>query len=103
MARRWAALAALLGLWLGACGGRAAAPVDAPAATPAAAPTTLTVALASEPADLQPDARINDAGYAIEQDIFNKLVTLDYGYNVVPDLARSWEVSADGLTYTFHL
>ena len=35
--------------------------------------------------------------------IFNGLTRLDYHGQVVPDLARSWEISADGLTYTFHL
>ena len=31
--------------------------------------------------------------------IFNGLTRLDYRGEVVPDLARSWEVSPDGLTY----
>lgn len=35
--------------------------------------------------------------------IFNGLMRLDPNGNPVPDLAESWEISADGLTYTFHL
>lgn len=35
--------------------------------------------------------------------IYNGLVDLDNSLNVVPAIAKSWEVSDDGLTYTFHL
>lgn len=36
---------------------------------------------------------------------FNRLVAMDYGpnFDILPDLAESWEVSDDGRTYTFHL
>ncbi len=35
--------------------------------------------------------------------LFNGLVQLDDSLKVKPCIARSWEISADGLTYTFHL
>ena len=35
--------------------------------------------------------------------LYNTLVEIDSGLNIVPSLARNWEVSADRLTYTFHL
>lgn len=35
--------------------------------------------------------------------IYNKLVETDSQLNIIPSLAKSWEVSEDGLTYTFHL
>ena len=35
--------------------------------------------------------------------IFSGLVTFDPKLNLIPDLAESWDVSADGMTYTFHL
>ena len=35
--------------------------------------------------------------------LFSTLVRLDEHGRIVPDLAKSWEVSQDGLIYTFHL
>jgi len=34
--------------------------------------------------------------------LYNKLVKMDYDFNIVPDLADSWEIP-DSLTYIFHL
>ena len=34
---------------------------------------------------------------------FSGLVSFDPQLNLTPDLAESWELSADGMTYTFHL
>ena len=35
--------------------------------------------------------------------LYNTLVEVDTNLNIVPSLAKSWEVSADRLVYTFHL
>ena len=35
--------------------------------------------------------------------LFSGLVVLDRNLEVTPDIAQSWELSADGTTYTFHL
>lgn len=35
--------------------------------------------------------------------LFNSLVAFDDSMNVVPAIAKSWEISDDGLDYTFHL
>jgi peptide/nickel transport system substrate-binding protein len=35
--------------------------------------------------------------------IYEPLVTVDYNYEFRPGLAKSWETSEDGLTWTFHL
>ncbi len=35
--------------------------------------------------------------------VFNTLVGLDKSFNVVPELARSWQISPDGKQVTFHL
>ena len=37
------------------------------------------------------------------QPIFSTLVTSDAGGNPIADLAKSWDISKDNLTYTFHL
>jgi len=41
---------------------------------------------------------------ASSRPVYNRLVEFDYGKTTVhPGLAEKWEISADGLTYTFHL
>ncbi len=35
--------------------------------------------------------------------LYNTLVEIDSGLNIIPSLAKSWEVSENRLTYTFHL
>ena len=41
---------------------------------------------------------------ATSRQIYNRLVEFERGTtNIVPALAESWEVSDDGLVYTFHL
>jgi ABC-type dipeptide/oligopeptide/nickel transport system permease component/ABC-type transport system substrate-binding protein len=75
----------------------------APAAQ-AAPKDTLTVALQLEPPNLDPTS-----GAAVATDevvygnIFEGLVRLDAQGTVKPLLATWWEVTPDGLTYTFHL
>ncbi len=64
---------------------------------------TLVVALSGDPKSFNPDAQVDDMGYPIFSLIFNKLVTLDVNYSVIPDLAYKWEVSPDGKVYTFYL
>jgi peptide/nickel transport system substrate-binding protein len=61
------------------------------------------VVLAAEPLTLNPNLRADDAAFNICQNLYNKLVTLDADYRIIPDLATRWEISNDGLTYTFHL
>src|SRR5262245_7951293 len=39
----------------------------------------------------------------INMNIHNSLLTLDKDLQPVPDLAKTWEVSPDGLIYTFYL
>ena len=64
---------------------------------------TFVIAYEGNPISFNPDWKIDDMGAGIYPNIFSKLVTLDVNYNVIPDLAKSWEVSSDGKVYTFHL
>src|SRR6476620_12147316 len=40
--------------------------------------------------------------WAVHQ-LYNTLVEVNQDLNTVPSLAKSWEISGDRLTYTFHL
>lgn len=70
----------------------------------AGASDTVTIGLKLAPTNL--DIR-NQSGSALDQiligNVYEGLVARDENNQVVPALASSWEESADGLTYTFHL
>ena len=72
--------------------------------TNALAAKTLVYCSENNPSNFSP-SRLNDA--VAEQNViqlFNTLVKLNLGTtDLAPDLAESWEISPDGLTYTFHL
>ena len=52
---------------------------------------------------LDPARGYDTSSWQFEQMLFTTLLGYDAGTNLVPQLARGWEVSADHLTYTFHL
>lgn len=82
------------GLILSACGGAAS-----PAADEAA---TLTIGyeqiVQTDPALISSDAEVSVANA-----VYDYLVDVDANNEIQPRLARSWDVSDDGLTYTFQL
>jgi peptide/nickel transport system substrate-binding protein len=90
--RRLAALALLVALSL-VTAAAAAPPKDA-----------MVVGLLAEPVTMDPP-QITDLNSArITKRIFEGLVGQELGsYKLVPGLAQSWEISKDGLTYTFKL
>jgi len=97
---------------LTACGGTGSgtasgtAPAGSAAAAASATPVTggtYIYAMNGEPATLNPDTISDDYNYEISQNIYNRLYKLTNDYTAVPDLASSYDVSDDGLTYTFHL
>lgn len=58
----------------------------------------------AEPQDLDPQVVTGTPELHVIQSLFEGLVTEDpRDLHPVPGLARAWEVSPDGLTYTFHL
>lgn len=52
---------------------------------------------------LDPAMAKNQANMWPVHQLFNTLVQIDDSLHIVPSLAKSWEVSPDGLEYTFHL
>ncbi|MEO3945867.1 peptide-binding protein [Gorillibacterium sp. CAU 1737] len=64
---------------------------------------TVTVAQASEPGNLNPLIYATTSDTNVTHMIFDSLVKPDESLQMVGGLAKSWEVSDDGLTYTFHL
>ena len=64
----------------------------------------LTLALAGEPPQLDPTAGNDPLTEAVAyQNLFEGLIRIDQGGKVQPCLAKSWEISPDGLAYTFAL
>jgi len=55
------------------------------------------------PPTLDPHFSTSIATRNVSMHIFEQLVTRDERNSVMPELAESWQVSADGLTYTFRI
>ncbi|MBB6180632.1 ABC transporter substrate-binding protein [Pseudorhizobium flavum] len=70
----------------------------------AAPKTSVTIGMSVEPTGLDPTIAAPVAiGQVTWQNIFEGLTTIDRDGQVQPQLAESWEISEDGLTYTFKL
>jgi peptide/nickel transport system substrate-binding protein len=69
-----------------------------------AAQTNITIGMQLEPPNLDPTG---GAAGAIDQvvyaNIFEGLTRYQADGSIAPALAKSWDISSDGLTYTFHL
>ncbi len=69
-----------------------------------AAKTDITIGMQLEPPNLDPTggaaAAIDEVVYA---NVFEGLTRYNADGSIAPALAKSWDISADGLTYTFHL
>jgi peptide/nickel transport system substrate-binding protein len=94
-------------LLLSACGGGAATQEAQPAATEAAPqaaePVVLRVGMSGSPDSLNPgNAWLTEATDLFEL-VYSTLIDIDFDGNYIPELAESWTVSDDGLTWTFYL
>lgn len=69
----------------------------------AALSQSITVGLFQDPMHLDPAQSTATSEYVVMQQIYDTLLTFDSSGNVVPNLARSWNISDDALTYTFQL
>ena len=73
-----------------------------PTAGPAAG-GTLVYIINGEPDSLDPHKTVRQDSWAVMRYVHGSLVLQDPEGNYVPYLAESWEMSEDGLTWTFHL
>src|SRR5690606_24002104 len=63
----------------------------------------VTVAVTDDPPNLDPHLTTAASARNVLHNIFATIVEMDLDFVVAPGLAESWEISDDGLTYTFHL
>lgn len=63
----------------------------------------LRVGLSADPAELDPHLTSLTAAWHVIEHVYEGLVSYDASLAPIPSLAESWEVSEDGLTYTFAL
>lgn len=69
-----------------------------------ASAASLNVAIDSSPAGLDPHLiTAFNSVVVVQSNIYEGLTDINAELDVVPDLAKSWEVSEDGLSYTFKL
>jgi ABC-type transport system substrate-binding protein len=66
-------------------------------------PGYLSLRLNSNPTTLDPALITDVQGGGIAAKLFNGLVRFNENLDIVPDIARSWRLSPDHLTYTFRL
>jgi oligopeptide transport system substrate-binding protein len=74
-----------------------------PAGAAARGSAVLLRGLGAEPDSLDPQKARADEAQRVLRDMCEGLTTLDRSGGVAPGIAASWQVSADGRTYTFHL
>ena len=61
------------------------------------------VRLFVDPPTLDPHLTTDATSAQVIVEVFGGLVTIDKNLDVVPDLAESWDISADGRVYTFRI
>ncbi|WP_166790365.1 ABC transporter substrate-binding protein [Cryobacterium tagatosivorans] len=75
-----------------------------PGADEPAAPTTLRIGWGSEVLTLDPPNESGETGIAVLHNVYDTLVGYDFqSAELVPSLAEKWDISDDGLVYTFHI
>lgn len=105
MARKFLIVAvclALLGAVAGACA-RKEAGQPTPTADKPVRGGVLHLALSADPPHLDPHLGTDLMLFEIGRNLFDGLVQLDENNQVKPNLAEKWDVSPDGMEYTFHL
>ena len=88
-----ALLVLLLGMMVGSAGFVSAA----------GGKTTLAIAITADPRNISPISACTYHDWVVGYRVYSSLIQADENFQPVPDLAESWEVSDDQLTWTFHL
>jgi peptide/nickel transport system substrate-binding protein len=100
-------LISLIVLVLAACGGEQGSSSEsgesADSGTSKKEGNTLNVGLDADPPQLDPHFSTAAVDRQVYQSIYDKLVDVDEDLNIIPQLAKEWEISEDGKTYTFLL
>ena len=63
----------------------------------------LNLAISAEPPTIDPSLSTDTTSGSIIDNVFENLTEITPDQEVVPGVAESWEISEDGLVYTFHL
>lgn len=79
------------------------APASMMTSSAAADPVRIKVGAAQEPDTLNPFKMVLSMSYTINFLVYDTLTSVDKDLEFGPQLASSWDVSPDGLTWTFHL
>ncbi len=100
----------ILSLITGCGGNKTDGPKDSSAATEAdsgngsaEAADTILIGRQKDPTDLDPTSGNDYESTRMYHSIIEGLVTVDENGELIPDLAKEWEISDDGLVWTFHL
>jgi ABC-type transport system substrate-binding protein len=95
----------MLSLAVALCALATAVSCDRSAASPARAVPRgeFRVLTPAPPLSLNPDVVLDELAYVIGRNVFNHLVSLNEAGRILPELARSWTTSPDGLVYTLAL
>jgi len=64
---------------------------------------TLVLGTTSGLVEFNPWLTLSPQSNFVSGQVMNSLVYMNSEFEIVPDLAESWEISPDGLSYTFHL
>lgn len=63
----------------------------------------VTVQISAEPPDMNTLTTTDTISFMLMKNLYENLVRLDENDEITPGAAESWDISEDGLTYTFHL
>ncbi|MCZ7662170.1 MAG: peptide ABC transporter substrate-binding protein [Thermoleophilia bacterium] len=84
-------------------GGESTETTQGPSEGDLAEDQTLVINIKEEPPSLDPNLASDTTSVKVINNVFEGLVHIDFDGNPFPGAAESWDVSDDGLTYTFNL